>query len=86
MPSNGYGESETYDVINLLTFADNFTLFASSYEQLQMMINELTARVQEVGPTWKIRKNREGKGDWTGCDGRRDFVGDRTGETDHHNH
>ena len=57
MPNEGYGEPGTETLVNLITFADNFTLCASSFEELQTMINELTAKIQEAGLTWKVRKN-----------------------------
>ena len=59
MPNQGFLEDNTYALINLITFADNFTLFASSY--VQRMMDDMTARIEEVGLTWKVRKNKKGE-------------------------
>ena len=60
LPNRGFLEDDTCTFINLTTFADNFTLFASSYEKLQQMVDDITRRIQEVGLAWKVRRNRDG--------------------------
>ena len=48
-------------IIHLETFADNLTLFASSYEEMQTMITDLIAALKEIKMRWT-----EGEEDETG--------------------
>ena len=60
MWNNGFLTAGTYGLINLITFADNFTILATTYEALQIMLDDITERLMKVGMTWKVKKDRKG--------------------------
>ena len=57
--NDGFYTEGTYTLVNLITFADNFTIFAATYEELQTMLDDITERLTKVGMTWKVQNIRK---------------------------
>ena len=60
MWNKGYGIEGTYELINLETFADNITVFASGYAEMQRMTKELTEIITAIKLKWKAGREKDG--------------------------
>ena len=72
MPNKGFtkeegGEGEDHHVVSMEIFADNVTLLASGYEEMQTMINEITVCMHRIKLKWKPGKDKEGNAVGASC-------------------